>query len=123
MLKLHTVLQSLALELPGFAAAGIVLIEDGIPVAALGKGPEIDPTVIAAYLTGMVQSKMKAAPFVDEHPSVEDILISRDDGYYFIRLIPEKPYFIFVAAGRNEWPGRIRLVVEAYQKSINENMR
>ena len=89
MQKLQTVLQAIASELPGFSAAGIVLIEDGITVAALGKGPETDPSAIAAYLTGIVQSKIKAAPFVGEQPSVEDILIARDDRYYFIRLAPK----------------------------------
>jgi len=123
MQKLQTVLQAIASELPGFSAAGIVLIEDGITVAALGKGPETDPSAIAAYLTGIVQSKIKAAPFVGEQPSIEDILIARDDRYYFIRLAPKRPYFIFIMAERNEWPGKIRLVVEAYQQSIADKMR
>ncbi|MEE9912948.1 MAG: hypothetical protein K4571_14635 [Deltaproteobacteria bacterium] len=122
MLRLKTVLQSIADQLPAFTASAVVLIEDGIPVATLDSGSEIDPYAVAAYLTSIVQSKLKAAQFIDERPSVEDILIARDDYYYLVRLNPEKHYFLFVMTGRSEWLGRVRLAVDECQSEIAEIM-
>jgi predicted regulator of Ras-like GTPase activity (Roadblock/LC7/MglB family) len=122
MLRLKTVLQSFAEELKGFTASAVVLIEDGIPVMALGKSSEIDPYSVAAYLTSIVQAKVKAAKFIDEVPSTEDILIARGDYYYFIRLIPEKNYFLYVMTKHDEWLGRIRLIADKCQAQIEEIM-
>ncbi len=122
MLKLKTILQSIADQLPDFTASAVVLIEDGIPVVALGKSSAIDPYAVAAYLTSIVQAKVKAAKFIDELPSSEDILIARDDYYYFIRLKPEKRYFLFIMTERNERLGRLRLIVEECEAEIAEIM-
>ena len=112
------VLETIAADLPGFVASAAVLVEDGLPIAALTKRADIDPEAISAHMTSIVQSNLKALKLISRDQVTDDILITTNDYYFLIRHKSDKPYFLFIMTKRDEWLGRVRLRIKKYEKEI-----
>ena len=117
--KLHTILEQLASELPGFQAAAVVTIDDGLSVAELSSDAGMDPAAAAAYLASIVKSNAKAIKLLDGKQHAEDILVTTDQSYYLIHNLPGQQLFIFLMTQRGEWMGKARMLIQDYEPQIS----
>ena len=115
---IKSVLETISHDLPGFVASAAVLVEDGLPIAALTKRADIDPEAISAHMTSIVQSNLKALKLISRDQVTDDILITTNDYYFLIRHKSDKPYFLFIMTKRDEWLGRVRLRIKKYEEEI-----
>ncbi|MEN8258661.1 MAG: hypothetical protein ABFS09_12435 [Thermodesulfobacteriota bacterium] len=120
--ELKTVLSQLAKDLPGFVAAAVVLVEDGLSLAEYTNNKQLEAGEASAYLASIVKSNRKAIKLLEGGQVTDDILITTDKNYFLIRHGADKPFFIFVMTSKNEWLGKARLLIKKYETMINSIM-
>ena len=114
------ILSKMSEELPGFVAAAVVVVEDGLPVAELSLNPEVEALAAAAYLASVVKSNRKAVKLLSGSPVTNDIIIMNDAYSFIIRPMESMPYFLFVMTVKDEWLGRTRLIIDKYEKHVEQ---
>lgn len=118
--KLQTILQELANDLPGYQAAAVVAIDDGLSVAEFSRDTDMETAAAAAYLASIVKSNAKAIKLLAGKQQTEDILVTTDQSYYLIRNLPGHPLFMFLMTKRGEWMGKARMLIQEYEPQITE---
>jgi predicted regulator of Ras-like GTPase activity (Roadblock/LC7/MglB family) len=118
--KLQILLASLAADLPGFASAAVVTVDDGLSVAELSSDPRKETAAAAAYLASIVKSNTRAIKLLAESQRTEDILVSTDQFYYLIREVPGYPFFVFLMIRRGEWLGMARMLLKEFEPLVVE---
>ncbi len=116
--KLQNILEHFAKELPGYQAAAVVAVDDGLTVAQFSNDPEIETEAAAAYLASIVKSNTKAIKLLGTNQSTEDILVTTDQSYYLIRDLPNQALFIFLMITREEWMGKARMLLLEHEEEI-----
>lgn len=119
---LEKTLENMSKEIPGFVTSAIVLTNEGLSMAELSVHPNVSPSAAVAYLASIVKSNIKALKLLTNDEVTEDILITTDKNYFLIRYNAGKPFFHFVMTLREEWLGRIRVMMEKYGKEILQVM-
>lgn len=117
--ELKDVLVHLEKELPGFVAAAVVSVEDGLSLAEHTKNKNIEAGAAAAYLASIVKSNRKAIKLLEGGQVADDLLITTDKNYFLIRHGADKHFFIFVMTSRSEWLGRARVLIKKYEVLVN----
>ncbi len=120
--ELKTILSQLAKDLPGFVAAAVVLVEDGLTLAEHTRNSQIEAGEAAAYLASIVKSNRKAIKLLEGGQVTDDILITTDKNYFLIRHGADKPFFIFLVTAKSEWLGKARIIIKKYESLINTIM-
>ncbi len=118
--KLQSILQELANNLPGYQAAAVVTIDDGLSVAEFSSDSSMETTAASAYLASIVKSNTKAIKLLTGKQQTEDILVTTDQSYYLIRSLPGHPLFMFLMIKRGEWMGKARMLIQDYEPQITE---
>ena len=116
---LPQVLHDLSQELPGFVAAAVVFIDDGLPIAEFSQEDQVEASAASAYLTSIVKSNRKAIKLMSDDQIVGDILVTTESHYFLIRHVENREFFIFIMLNRNEWLGKARMLIGQYEKRIN----
>lgn len=116
----NQILHKMSRDLPGFVAAAVVVVEDGLTVAELSLRPEVEALAAAAYLASVVKSNRKAVKLLSGSPVTSEILIMNDEYSFIIKPIEGMPYFLFVMTVKDEWLGRTMLIVNRYEKQVEE---
>jgi len=116
--KLQAILEQLANDLPGFQAAAVVAIDDGLSVAEYSSDAKMETAAAAAYLASIVKSNTKAIKLLAGNQRTEDILVTTDQSYYLIRNLPGNPLFMFLMTSRGEWMGKARMLIQEYEPQI-----
>lgn len=116
---LNILLNKLADDLPGFVAAAIVFIDDGLAIAELSRDDKVEASAASAYLTSIVKANRKAIKLMAGEQVADDILVTTESHYFLIRHVAQRDFFIFVMCQRNEWLGKARLLVNDYEARIN----
>jgi len=116
--KLQDILEQLAADLPGYQAAAVVAIDDGLSVAEFSADVKIETAAAAAYLASIVKSNAKAINLLTGNQKTEDILVTTDQSYYLIRNLPGHSLFMFLMTKRGEWMGKARMLIQDYEPQI-----
>ncbi len=116
--KLRTILENIAADLPGYQAAAVVAIDDGLAVAEFSKSTSIETEAAAAYLASIVKSNSKAIKLLTGNQKTDDILVTTDQSYYLIRDLQDQPVFMFLMTSREEWLGKARLLLQESEPQI-----
>ncbi len=116
--KLRTILENIAAGLPGYQAAAVVAIDDGLAVAEFSKSTSIETEAAAAYLASIVKSNSKAIRLLTGNQKTDDILVTTDQSYYLIRDLQDQPVFMFLMTSREEWIGKARLLLQENEPQI-----
>ncbi len=116
--KLRTILENIAADLPGYQAAAVVAIDDGLAVAEFSKSTSIETEAAAAYLASIVKSNSKAIKLLTGNQKTDDILVTTDQSYYLIRDLQDQPVFMFLMTSREEWLGKARLLLQENEPQI-----
>lgn len=101
--KIQNLLEQMTLKHKGILAAAVVNIEDGMPIAEVGKHPEIDIASAAAYLASIVKSNNKAIGLLADGRDTDDIMITTSRYHFVIRHMEGLPMFIFFMANKEKW--------------------
>jgi len=118
--ELVDVLVDLSQDLPGFVAAAVVFIDDGLPIAEFSQDEQVEASAASAYLTSIVKSNRKAIKLMSNDQVVGDILVTTESHYFLIRHVENRAFFIFIMLDRNEWLGKARMLIGQYEKRVNE---
>ena len=117
--EIRKVLEDLGEEMPGFVAAAVVLVEDGLSIAEHAASSNVVAGEAAAYLASIVKSNRKAIRLLGGGQVADDILITTDKNYFLIRHGEGKPFFMFIMTTHNEWLGKARMLIRKYESIIN----
>ncbi len=117
--QLPPLLDRLRDELPGFLAAALVNADDGLSLAELSVKPEIDAAAASAYLASIVKSNRKAIKLLAGEQVTDDIIISTSQYHFIIRDLPNLSFFLFVMTERNEWLGRTKMIMLAFEEEFS----
>jgi len=114
----------MATRIPGFIATAVVFLDDGMSISKLCKDPELDPDAIAAYLSSVVNSHIKAARVLSIAGSQDtnDILITSGGRYFVIRFLSEQQVFFYVVTEENGRLGTIRGLLKKYEKHVEKTL-
>jgi len=118
--QLQTILKHIAENLPGYQAAAVVTVDDGLAVAEFSNAPNIETEAASAYLASIVKSNAKAIKLLTGNQQTEDILVTTNQSYYLIRDLPDQPVFIFLMTRRGEWMGKARMLLQDYEPQLTE---
>jgi len=118
--KLQNILEQFANELPGYQAAAVVTVDDGLTVAQFCNDSAIETEAAAAYLASIVKSNTKAIKLLGSNQKTEDILVTTDQSYYLIRDLPDQKLFIFLMITREEWMGKARMLLLDHEPEITK---
>ena len=116
--KLQDILEQLASNLPGYQAAAVVAMDDGLSVAEFSTDSTMETEAAAAYLASIVKSNAKAINLLAGNQQTEDILVTTDQSYYLIRNLSGHPLFMFLMTERSEWMGKARMLIQEYEPQI-----
>ncbi|MBN1666768.1 MAG: DUF4388 domain-containing protein [Anaerolineales bacterium] len=120
MAQLDDLLKQMGGEVNGFIAAAVVGM-DGLSIAQLARG-KVNPEAISAQMTLLFKLvdtsviKLKAG-------NLEDNLVTTDSAYILMRYMPEKQYFVGIAADRKSGNlGNLRLMSKMYTDRLAKAM-
>jgi len=120
--KIKELLVELAGGLPGFVAAAVVLIDDGLPVAEHLVGGEFEIGDISAYITGVVKANAKGLNLLPGEQTVGDILVTTDSHHFLSRPLEGTSFFVFIMCERDEWLGKARGMLAQYAPMIGQEL-
>lgn len=120
MAQLDDLLKKMSGEVNGFIAAAVVGM-DGLSIAQHAKG-KVDPDAISAQMTLLLKlvdtstAKLNAG-------AVEDDLVTTESSYILMRYLPEKHYYLGIAADRKSGNlGNLRLMSKMYAGQVAKAM-
>jgi predicted regulator of Ras-like GTPase activity (Roadblock/LC7/MglB family) len=120
MAQLDDLLKQMSGEVNGFVATAVVGM-DGLSVAQFAKG-KINPDMISAQMTLLFKlvdtsiTKLNAGV-------IEDNLVTTESAYILMRYLPDKHYFLGIAADRKSGSlGNLRLMSKMYADRVAKAM-
>lgn len=118
--EIKKVLMEMAEEMPGFVAAAVVLVEDGLSIAEYASNSKVIAGEAAAYLASVVKANRKAILLLGGGQVADDILITTEENYFLIRHGEGRSFFIFIMTTHSEWLGKARVLIRQYEKRVND---
>lgn len=115
--NLKEVLIGLERELPGFIAVAVV-DSDGLNIAQHARSSQSQVEKISAQMALFVKL-VETSVFKLEAGVIEDTLLTTEDTYLLIWIVPDAPYFLGVVVDRHKTLlGHLRLLGRVYVKRI-----
>jgi CheY-like chemotaxis protein/predicted regulator of Ras-like GTPase activity (Roadblock/LC7/MglB family) len=114
--SLKTIFEELVAEIPDVLAAAIVSIEEGIPVVVSTNHPTFDPEIAAAYYSEVVKVNEKALEVLKKGRKLEEVLLTVDDFYLILRILPDTRYSVCLAISRKGNVGMAKMVIKKFAK-------
>jgi hypothetical protein len=100
--------------------AEVVSIEDGTPIVVTSRDPTFDPTIAAAYYTEVVKINEKVLEVLKRGGKLEEVLLTIDEFYLILRILPDTRYYVGLAITRKGNVGMARMVVKKFEKRFVE---
>jgi predicted regulator of Ras-like GTPase activity (Roadblock/LC7/MglB family) len=107
-------------DVPGFIAADIIDIKNGMSIGGDSIDPEFDSDVASASYAEVVKANRRALELLEmKADSTEDILITTDEVYMLIyELGPD--HFLGLAIDKDASPGMARTMMQKYAPKFLE---
>lgn len=118
--SMSAVLEELKSEVPNFVAAEVVGIDVGIPIVAISSDPKFDPNVAAAYYTEVVKANEKALEALEKGRKVEEMLLTTDEFYLLLRILPDTRFYLGLAITKEGNVGMATMIVKKYENRFVE---
>jgi predicted regulator of Ras-like GTPase activity (Roadblock/LC7/MglB family) len=100
----------------------VVCIDDGTPLVATSHDPAFDPDVAAAYCAEVVKIDEKALKALQKGGRLEEVLLTTDEFYLIIRIIPDTRFYVGLALAKQGNVGMARMVMKKYEKRLTETL-
>lgn len=91
-----------ALGITGAFATAISDYDSGMSLGSITHRQSFDPELAGALNGEVVKAKLAAAKTLKISTRIEDILITLEDQYHLIRLVPDTSLFIYLALDRDK---------------------
>ena len=117
-MELENVLEELELELSDFYAAAIVGL-DGLSIAEVSAGVEMDITEVSAEFASVINSLAKTALSINAGP-VTGALESTEKYHFLTQMVDDYPYFLLVIIGNSGNIGKARYMMNRAAPVIKE---
>lgn len=117
--KMDDILKEMGGEVNGFLAAAVTGM-DGLNIAQFTKNSKLNPDIIGAQMALLV--KLVDTTMIKLGAGeAEDDLLTTENAYILFRFLPEKHYFLGIAADRKTASlGNLRLMSRTYAKRLSE---
>jgi len=117
---LKLILEELKKEVPGFIAAGIVDVDEGMPIVAISTDPRFDAHIAAAYYTEVAKVNEKALDALGEGCKIEEFLLTSDKFYLFFKNFPDTSFYFILTVAKGANLGIVKMIMRKYEdKFIN----
>ena len=114
--SLNTIFEELTAEIPDVLAAEIVNIEEGTPLVVSAGNPAFDPEIAAAYYSEMLKVNKKALAVLKKGKRLEEVLLTVDDFYLILRLLPDTRFAVCFALSKKGNVGMARMEIKKFAK-------
>jgi CheY-like chemotaxis protein/predicted regulator of Ras-like GTPase activity (Roadblock/LC7/MglB family) len=118
--SINRIMEELKDEVPDLIAAEIVSIEEGVPIVAATNNPAFDPDIAAAYYTEVVKVNEKALEVLTTGGKLEEVLLTTDECYLILRILPGTRFYVGLAITRKGNVGMTRMVIKKFEKRFIE---
>ena len=115
-------LEELEHEIPDVIAAAVVSIDEGVPLGATTNDPAFDVDIVAAYYAEVIKTNEKALEALQKGPRLEEVLVTTDDFYLFIRPLPGTRFYVGLVMAQKGNVGMARMVLKRYEKRFIETV-
>jgi DNA-binding response OmpR family regulator/predicted regulator of Ras-like GTPase activity (Roadblock/LC7/MglB family) len=119
---IKVVLEELMREIPDVIAAEVVCIDDGTPLVATSQDASFDPDIAAAYFAEVVKTNEKALEALKKGGRLEEVLLTTDEFYLVVRILPATRFYLGLALAKNGNIGMARMVMKTYEKRFMETL-
>jgi len=120
--SLNVIVEELSREIPDYIAVEVVSINDGTPLVAISHDPTFDPDTTAAYYTEVVKTSEKALEVLRKGRRLEEVLLTTDECYLIVRILPGTRFYVGVALAKEGNIGMARMVMKKYEKRFVETL-
>jgi CheY-like chemotaxis protein/predicted regulator of Ras-like GTPase activity (Roadblock/LC7/MglB family) len=118
--SLHSIFEELTAEIPDVLVAEIVNIEEGTPLVVSTGNPAFDPEIAAAYYSEVVKVNEKALAVLKKGGRLEEVLLTVDDFYLILRVLPSTRFAVCLALGKKGNVGMARMEIKKFAKRFIE---
>jgi CheY-like chemotaxis protein/predicted regulator of Ras-like GTPase activity (Roadblock/LC7/MglB family) len=118
--SLNTIFEELTVEIPNVLAAQIVNIEEGTPLVVSAGNPAFDPEIAAAYYSEVVKVNEKALAVLKKGGRLEEVLLTVDDFYLILRVLPATHFAVCLALDKKGNVGMARMEIKKFAKRFVE---
>ena len=118
--SLNTIFEELTAEIPDVLAAEIVNIEEGTPLVVSAGNSAFDPEIAAAYYSEMLKVNKKALAVLKKGKRLEEVLLTVDDFYLILRLLPDTRFAVCFALSKKGNVGMARMEIKKFVKRFVE---
>jgi len=114
--------EELSREIPDYIAVEVASIDDGTPLVAVSHDPAFDPDIAAAYYTEVIKTTEKALEVLRKGRRLEEVLLTTDECYLIVRVLPNTRFYVGVAIAKKGNIGMARMVMKKYEKRFVETL-
>jgi CheY-like chemotaxis protein/predicted regulator of Ras-like GTPase activity (Roadblock/LC7/MglB family) len=116
--SLNAIFEELTAEIPDVLVAEIVSIEEGTPLVVSVGNPAFDPEIAAAYYSEVVKVNEKALAVLKKGGRLEEVLLTVDDFYLILRLLPDTRFAVCLALSKKGNVGMARMEIKKFTKRL-----
>ena len=120
--SLNVIMEELSREIPDYIAVEVASIDDGTPLVATSQDPAFDSDVDAAYYTEVLKTTEKALEVLRKGRTLEEVLLTTDECYLIVRVLPNTRFYVAVAIAKKGNIGMARMAMKKYEKRFVENL-
>lgn len=120
--SLNVIMEELSREIPDYIAIQVANIDDGTPLVATSHDAAFDPDIAAAYYTEVLKTAEKALEILRKGRRLEEVLLTTDECYLIVRVLPKTRFYVGVAIAKKGNIGMARMVMKKYEKRFVENV-
>jgi CheY-like chemotaxis protein len=120
--SMKTILEELIREIPDVIAADVVSIDEGIPLIATSNDRAFDSDIAAAYFAEVVKINEKALEALKKGRRLEEVLLTTDEFYLIVRILPDTRFYVGLAIARKGNIGMARMAMKSYEKRFVETL-
>jgi CheY-like chemotaxis protein/predicted regulator of Ras-like GTPase activity (Roadblock/LC7/MglB family) len=120
--SLNMIVEELSREIPDYIAVEVASIDDGTPLVAVSHDPAFDPDIAAAYYTEVIKTTEKALEVLRKGRRLEEVLLTTDECYLIVRVLPNTRFYVGVAIAKKGNIGMARMVMKKYEKRFVETL-
>jgi len=118
--SLNVIVEKLSREIQDYIAIEVAGIDDGTPLVAASQDPAFDPDTDAAYYAEVIKTTEKALEVLKKGRSLEEVLLTTDECYLIVRVLPNTRFYVGVAIAKKGNIGMARMVMKKYEKKFVE---
>lgn len=115
---MQDLVEKMLTSIPGAIAASVAEVDSGMSLASKSNSTELDPELAAAYNAEVIKQKQKAKKALGlEKEELDDILVTLNNQYHVLKLVPGSRYFIYVVTSKD---GNLAIVRATLRKMMED---